>query len=383
MFPKLDIFLRKNVTIKKLDSTKITKKYLHEYYPEFLNYIIKTYKECKTISEMLYWYYNNIEDYPVCPICGTKLKYICFTQGYTHHCSKECANKDDYIIKKRRETTAKLHDGNPNFRNINKIKETFLKNYGVENIFEKKEYIQKCFQEKYPGFTNAMNVPEVKEKYKTSIYKHFGVDSFNKSEDFKEKKDEIQKKRVKSLNENNLKKYGVEWTSSLPTVQHKISETLQKKTPDEWENMQIKSNETKNLNKSFNTSTIEDEFGEWLSMNYFDYIPQYKSEEYPFLCDFYLPTYKLYIEINAHWTHGKHPFDNTNDDDLKQLIIWKEKSKESLFFKKAINVWTNLDIKKQKIAKENNLQYLAVYSNNLQFIKEAFLSEISLNMNNY
>ena len=47
------------------------------------------------------------------------------------------------------------------------------------------------------------------------------------------------------------------------------------------------------------------------------YIPQYQSEQYPFLCDFYLPDYDIYIELNLYWSHNKHYFDKTNAEDLE------------------------------------------------------------------
>lgn len=54
-------------------------------------------------------------------------------------------------------------------------------------------------------------------------------------------------------------------------------------------------------------------------------IPQYQDERYrnpktgrKFNCDFYIPSEDLFIELNYHWTHGKHPFniDDVNDYDL-------------------------------------------------------------------
>lgn len=46
---------------------------------------------------------------------------------------------------------------------------------------------------------------------------------------------------------------------------------------------------------------------------------QYKSELYPFACDFYIQNLDLYIECNFHWTHGGHKFDKNNENDIKQL----------------------------------------------------------------
>ena len=87
----------------------------------------------------------------------------------------------------------------------------------------------------------------------------------------------------------------------------------------------------------------------------------YSEERYPFACDFYIPSKDLFIELNKHWTHGKHPFDNTNKDDVAVLNMWTELAKTSEYYRGAIYTWTDLDVRKQKIAKENFLNYITIY----------------------
>lgn len=89
----------------------------------------------------------------------------------------------------------------------------------------------------------------------------------------------------------------------------------------------------------------------------------YKSEEYPFHCDFFIKPLQLYLELNFHWTHGKHVFNEVNVEDLKKLETWKQRAATgSSYYARAIEVWTVKDPLKLKIAKENNLNYLAIYS---------------------
>jgi len=38
------------------------------------------------------------------------------------------------------------------------------------------------------------------------------------------------------------------------------------------------------------------------------------------------------------WTHGKHPFDITNKEDLALLEMLQEKSKTSKFYQNAVDV---------------------------------------------
>ena len=44
-----------------------------------------------------------------------------------------------------------------------------------------------------------------------------------------------------------------------------------------------------------------------------DIIRQYKSDLYPFACDFYIPSLDLYIECNYHWTHGNKLYEGTKE----------------------------------------------------------------------
>ena len=130
-----------------------------------------------------------------------------------------------------------------------------------------------------------------------------------------------------------------------------------------------KANATKIKNKSFNTSKDEEKLYNLLCNKYGaeNVITPYTSARYAdkngyqFKCDFYVTSQDLFIELNDHWTHGGHPFDNTNAEDLLLLKKWQERAEESKFFKNAIYVWTDLDVKKQKCAKENNLNYIVIY----------------------
>lgn len=68
----------------------------------------------------------------------------------------------------------------------------------------------------------------------------------------------------------------------------------------------------------------------------------------------------LYIEYQGTWTHGKHPFDKTNEEDIERLNIWKNKNTK--FYKSAIEVWTIRDPLKRKTAKDNNLNWIEFFT---------------------
>lgn len=121
---------------------------------------------------------------------------------------------------------------------------------------------------------------------------------------------------------------------------------------------------TKKKNNSFNKSSKEEEFYSYLlnEDKTKTIYRQYKDEKrYPFYCDFYILEDDLFIELNLHWTHGSKPFDSNDEDCQKQLAIWQEKAKTSQFYQNAIHTWTVRDVEKQRIAKENNLNYKVIY----------------------
>ena len=123
--------------------------------------------------------------------------------------------------------------------------------------------------------------------------------------------------------------------------------------------------QTKKKNNSFNISNPENIFKEYLINKYGEenVISQYRDENrYPFNCDFYIKSEDLFIELNLTWTHGGHPFNKDNEEDILLLEYWKQKAETSDYYKNAIYTWTILDIKKQKIAKENKLNYLCIYN---------------------
>lgn len=94
---------------------------------------------------------------------------------------------------------------------------------------------------------------------------------------------------------------------------------------------------------------------------------QYKTEKYPYCCDFYIKTLDLYLEYNGSWTHGRHAYNPFSIDDQIFLANWKDKCKANSnkrhnYYERAIYVWTKLDVNKRNIAKTNNLNFVEVWT---------------------
>lgn len=123
-------------------------------------------------------------------------------------------------------------------------------------------------------------------------------------------------------------------------------------------------NKTKRENNSFNISNKEEEYYKELCKEYGEenIIRQYyDAERYPYNCDFYIKTKDLFIELNATWTHGGKPYNAEDKECQEQLKLWEEKSKTSKYYRNAIYTWTDLDVRKQTCAKQNNLNYKTIY----------------------
>ena len=128
-----------------------------------------------------------------------------------------------------------------------------------------------------------------------------------------------------------------------------------------WISIVEKVYNTKKKNNSFRNTKPEQEIYAVLSKKFNNIQREYKSKEYPFSCDFYIPDLDLYIEYNGYWTHGGKKYEGTKED-LEKINDWRIKSKTNPQYLNAINTWTKRDISKFNIAEQNNLNYLVFYN---------------------
>ena len=361
--------------------------FLKKNYPEFFNYLNKEYPNVSCIKEKLYLFYFNLTEPPKCIVCGKKSIFFDIKRGYSEYCSNECANKSTKRIEKIKKTCLErygVNNGAKTETSKEKMKQTCLERYGVEFIGETEEQKKKSKQtklEKYGdenwcnpnktkqtkleryGDENWCNTNKIKqtklekygdenyvnpEKRKQTCLEKYNCTSYTQTQEFKDKSKQTC-----------LEKYGTDAYQKTK----EFSEIIRTKL----DIIQQKIYQTKKKNNTFNSSLIEKQFEAYLKENNINYKTQYKSELYPFRCDFYFPDSDLYLEINAHWTHGGHPFDSTNKDDLLLLEQWKKKNTK--YFDIAINTWTVRDVLKRETAKKNNLNYIEVFTNDINEIK--------------
>ena len=173
-------------------------------------------------------------------------------------------------------------------------------------------------------------------------------------------------------------KYGFKSSFEVPEIKDKISKSIYDKygvyLAGQSEIIHHKVLETKRKNNSFSTSKPEELMYELLCDKFGsnDVERQYKSERYPFNCDFYIKSCDLYIELNASWTHGGHWFDSESLDDNLKLNQWL--SKDSDYYNDAILTWTKRDLIKRETAFKNNLNYLVFWDCDLTDFNDWLLS---------
>ena len=141
------------------------------------------------------------------------------------------------------------------------------------------------------------------------------------------------------------------------------ADAIKQSDPEYFSNWRTKINDVMRANNSFNRSVVEDRYYEQLVSEYgeSDVVRWYSDDRYPYACDFYIKIEDKFIELNKTWTHGGHPFDETDLNDISKLEDWQERAKTSKYYQNAIYTWTVLDVKKQKTAKENHLNYKVIY----------------------
>ena len=363
------------------------------------NYLINRFDNFSSFKETIYRIKYKIYEKPTCFVCGKPVKFYGKSNYvYGKYCSKECKHNGE--VGKLMKLTKLKRYGDENYVNIEKMKQTCLERYGVESPFQleenknkarissktpesKQKIIDTCL--KRYGVINPFCMKHVKEKAKINshtpevinkqkltwknktneeienITKKKRITNKKKSE---EEKNNIINKRKQTcfdkygvcaafLNEKakqtNIQKYGIENPAKSNIVRQKLSKIISSSETQE------KINNTKKKNHTFNTSVPENESYKLLKEKYPNVKCQYRSEMYPFNCDFYIPEIDTYIECNYHWTHGGKPYIGS-DKDKQILEVWK--AKNTKYYKNAINTWTISDVKKRNIAKQNNIKYI-------------------------
>lgn len=232
--------------------------------------------------------------------------------------------------------------------------------YETDNPFKLQEFQEKGVRtrlEKYGGeytlsrgsclapqaratFVQNMKNIEYKEsivgKRKETCEQHYGVEVPLLSR-------EVQMR----LKATCLKTYGVDSYSKTDAFKTKMSDSSSIWVPKMFATKKSKGN--------LNTSVVENYIANELQ----GFEREYVSDKYPYHADFYDSDRDLFIEVNAHWTHGGHWYDTFSAFDANKLMDWQAKS--SSYIDKAIKTWTVSDVSKRQCARDNKLNYVTFW----------------------
>lgn len=319
-----------------------------------------------------------------CPVCGREEQRETNMAKYGVPVSSQAAS----VKTKARETCRARYggDGPQCDRGVReKSRATCLERYGADNPMGVQEFRDKIEQthlarygvswaardpgirakqtatcvERYGG-GSPMCDPAVKAKAEAAMAEAYGVRHAAQSERIQE-----------AIKSTCLEKYGVERPAQSEQVQAAMRKTCKEHYGVEH-SMQSgivvdKVFRTKAEHGTFSSSSPEEAAYRMLRDRFgADGVKrQYKSEEYPFACDFYVEVLDLYIEMNISWTHGGHFFCFDDEQDLAVLRTWKAKAESSKFYRNAIDTWTVRDVMKRQAAAEHGLNYLVFWRQDL------------------
>ena len=241
-----------------------------------------------------------------------------------------------------------------------RVMKTNLDKYGVDNPMKSKDIQDRLVatnMDKYGVPYSCMADLVIKKKNQTLLEQYGGLSPFASKE--------VQHKASKSI----MDRYGVKNVAMSDDVQKKIRMTCQERygtyTPLLSPSIREKCYATMRIKGTFNTSEPEDIMYQVLC-NVFDkndVFRQYKSDEYPYACDFYIKSRNMYVELNASWTHGHHWFNSEYKCDFDTLDLWM--SKHTVYYDNAVTVWSIRDVEKRHVAEQNCLNYVTFWMNNL------------------
>ena len=332
---------------------------------------IKEIVESHQYGEFLYLLQHNW-CMPTCRHCGKPLKY---NHGYKTYCSVKCARPYQNTSQAASKTWHKNRDAADSQISINKddlslydkkyisllVKDNALTKYFItvktskDPVYANIRYwlshriswSTKWSETIYCVCHNIIEQPRCEicskpVKY-ISFEKGYRVHCSSKCGTG----DKQTKKKISKANRKNGKIRG-----------KKISINKKSRTEEQIKKETYKVFLSKKQNGTIGKSKLEDILGEYITSKFPDMKRQHRTKQYPFACDYYIPSINVYIELQGLWTHGGKPYENTPEDNV---LVQKWRDKHTRYYDAAIETWTIRDVKKRNIAKKNNLRYIELF----------------------
>ena len=272
--------------------------YLKKYFTEFFDFLSVKYSDSKSVSEMIYRYFYNIDKIPLCPICGNNNHFINISRGYTEHCCTKCTQKDVEVRSKYKESCKSNYGENfyDEFHKKGKITRKEL--YGDENYNNPKKLKQTCL-ERY-GVTNPMMLQDIQQKSKKTCLEKYGSEYVFTSDNFISKKKEYINKTKQTC----LERYGVSSVMMSEDIKSKVKSTCLERYGVLWNCMREEAHNSKN-----EKSTPNELFAILLKENNIEFEREFALGK--FIYDFKIND--ILVEINPSATHNINfnPFSKT------------------------------------------------------------------------
>jgi len=396
-----EIFLNGYNKNRLKDKTFI-KLYGKEIYYKIIDLTNFLSQDCK-LSERIYCILNNIQEIPKCDYCKNSfVKFNSFINGYKKYCSCSCSAKGSFS--QREETNLKIYNTkhpSQNFSIKEKTKQTNLKRYGHENFFSTKHFKNKSKETSYEkyGVDNPAKSLIIKEKTKITNNNIFGTDypilnsiiknkaiktlisNYNvihplKSFTIKEqvKKTNKQKHGTEYISQKHYTLEQLEIVNNLDKLKKIYQEHINEKIPVNILSLKygfsssllgklfIKNNfKIKRFSKSYQEKLIK----LFLDELNIDYIQNDRKILNGKELDFYIPDYKLGIEINGFYWHDEHSklgkynlldkYNLCKEKNIKLLNFWEIEIENKFEIIKSIikdNLELNQEIKVNDCIKE-------------------------------
>ena len=200
--------------------------------PELLQNLKELTINDSNISRLI-WHLVNGNEIPKCPICGKELEFKNYGEGYKKACSKKCSD----ILRGSGNRGKVLSE-----ETKQKMKETNISKYGVDNPFKSKEIQEKIKRtnlEKY-GVEHAAQNESIKKKTAQTNLSRYGVIAPLQNKHIKDKMEKTNLGRYGSRSsmgnaeirekakKTNLERYGVEYAAASECIKEKTAERKMK-----------------------------------------------------------------------------------------------------------------------------------------------------------
>ena len=172
-----------------------------------------------------------------------------------------------------------------------------------------------------------------------------------------------QKRRATMLNlpqetkERKSDSYRIYWNSLSDTQKKEINEKRSISCKEIWKNPEVrkKQHETAERNRVIQKKKLcrtisEQKLYEVLKAHYDDVkYDVIVDDRYPYYCDFYLPSLDVFIELQAHPSHGRLPIEMLNVNEY------------SLYKNSWVDTFARRDVEKLETAKKSGIYLLRIY----------------------